>query len=348
MTALRSMRRAVFGLSVAVCLGVPAAAEETVRIGIARSVSNGAELIAIEKGYFREVGITVEIDDIDTSANTMALLATNRLQIIAGGISAGYFNAIEKDLPIVIIADRVSTPIGHNLMLRPDLKGKIASLTELKGKVIASNGAGSVSTYEVGKMLETVGVSIADVDVKIIPFTQMPVAFANKAIDAGIVIPPFVSQFLEQGHAIGFTEPDMLVKPSPMTIAVIMVNTDWAKKNPELLRNYYTAYLRGVRDYCDAYHGAPVKDEIIAALIRHGSERRPELLHKYPWPARSPDGRINTASMLDMQDWFIKNGFVRAKFPAERLVDTSYAEFAVRKLGSFVPTNKDSKLDGCR
>jgi NitT/TauT family transport system substrate-binding protein len=348
MTALRSMRPAVFGLAVAVCLVVPATAQEIVHIGIARSVSNGAELIAIEKGYFREVGIKVEIDDIDTSANTMALLATSRLQIIAGGISAGYFNAIEKDLPIVIIADRVSTPIGHNLMLRPDLKGKITSLTELKGKVIASNGAGSVSTYEVGKMLETVGVSIADVDVKIIPFTQMPVAFANKAIDAGIVIPPFVSQFFEQGHAIGFAEPDMLVKPSPMTIAVIMVNTDWAMKNSELLRNYYTAYLRGVRDYCNAYHGAPIKDEIIAALIRHGSERRPELLHKYPWPARSPDGRINTASMLDMRDWFIKNGFARAKFPAERLVDTSYAEFAVRKLGPFVPINKDSKLDGCR
>ena len=348
MTALHSTRLAAFGLGLAPFLLAPAAAEETVRIGIARSVSNGAELIAIEKGYFREAGIKVEIDDIDTSANTMALLATNRLQIIAGGISAGYFNAIEKDLPIIIIADRVSTPIGHSLMLRPDLKDRITSLAQLKGKVIASNGAGSVSTYEVGKMVETAGVAISDVDVKIFPFTQMPVAFANKAIEAGIVIPPFVSQFVEQGHATSFAEPDMLVKPSPMTIAVIMVNTDWAKKNSELLRNYYTAYLRGVRDYCNAYHGAPVKDEIIAALIRHGSERRPELLHKYPWPARSPNGRINTASMLDMQDWFIKNGYVRAKFPAARLVDLSYADFAVEKLGPFVPANQDSKLEGCR
>src|SRR6516162_503557 len=348
MTALRWIVIAALGLEAAACLAAPAAAQETVRIGIARSVSNGAELIAIEKGYFRDVGIKVEIDDIDTSANTIALLATNRLQIVAGGISAGYFNAIEKDLPIVVIADRVSAPVGHNLMLRPDLKDKVTGLAQLKGKVIASNGTGSVSTYEVGKMLETAGLTIADVDVKIFPFTQMPVAFANKAIDAGIVIPPFVSQFLEQGHAVGFAEPDVLVKPSPMTIAVIMVNTDWAKKNTALLRNYYTAYLRGVRHYCDAYHGAPVKDEIIAALIRHGSERRPELLHKYPWPARSPDGRINIASMLDMQDWFIKNGFARAKFPAERLVDTSYAEYAVQKLGPFDLANKDSKLDGCR
>ena len=49
-----------------------------------------------------------------------------------------------------------------------------------------------------------------------------------------------------------------------------------------------------------------------------------------------------------MQDWFIKNGYSRAKFPAERLVDASYADDAVRKLGPYVPANKDSKLEGCR
>jgi NitT/TauT family transport system substrate-binding protein len=72
------------------------------------------------------------------------------------------------------------------------------------------------------------------------------------------------------------------------------------------------------------------------------------LLHKYPWPARSPDGRINTASMLDMQDWFVKNGYARAKFPAARLVDARYADAAVQKLGAYVPANPASKLEGCR
>ena len=53
------------------------------------------------------------IEDIDTSANMMALLAQNQLQIVEGGISAGYFNALEKGLPVTIVADRVSTPLGH-------------------------------------------------------------------------------------------------------------------------------------------------------------------------------------------------------------------------------------------
>ena len=56
-------------------------------------------------------------------------------------------------------------------MLRPDLKDQIKSSKQLKGKVIASNGQGSVSTYEVGKMLETDGLTIADVEIKVIPFT---------------------------------------------------------------------------------------------------------------------------------------------------------------------------------
>ena len=100
------------------------AQEHTVRIGVARSVSNGAELIAIEKGYFKQHNIKVEIELLDSSANAIALLAQGRLNMIAGGISAGYFNALEKNLPITIVADRVTTPIGHNLMLRPDLKDR--------------------------------------------------------------------------------------------------------------------------------------------------------------------------------------------------------------------------------
>jgi hypothetical protein len=82
--------------------------------------------------------------------------------------------------------------------------------------------------------------------------------------------------------------------------------------------------------------------------VKHGSERNPKLLNDYPWVARSPNLRINVASMLDMQDWYVANKFSTAKLPAERLVDMSYADNAVKKLGPFVPENKESKLTGCR
>ena len=334
-------------LAVTSTLG-PARAETDVHIALVRSISNGAELIALDRGYFKEAGLNVTIEDINTSANTIAMLATNRLQIIAGGVSAGYFNALEKNIPITIIADRVSTPIRHNLMLRPDLKDQITDIKQLKGRTIASNGTGSVSTYELGKVLETAGLKLSDVDVKILGFPQMGTAFANKAIDAALVIPPFTYEFIDQHLAVEFAEPDRLVQPNPMTIAVIMVNTDWAKEHHDALQGYVTAYLRGVRDYCNAYHHGAIRKDMIDSIMKHAAERNPKLLNDYPWVARSPDLRVNVASMLDMQDWYVANKFSSAKLPAERLLDMSYADAAIKKLGPFQLESNDSKLEGCR
>jgi hypothetical protein len=72
------------------------------------------------------------------------------------------------------------------------------------------------------------------------------------------------------------------------------------------------------------------------------------MLNEYAWQSRDPNGRINVASALDMQSWYRKNKFITADFPAERLVDQSYVDYAAGKLGPFVLENKDSKLPGCR
>ena len=55
---------------------IPANAQETtIKVGMARSTSNSAELMAINKGYFKQFGIKLEIEDIESSANVIALLA---------------------------------------------------------------------------------------------------------------------------------------------------------------------------------------------------------------------------------------------------------------------------------
>jgi NitT/TauT family transport system substrate-binding protein len=345
MTIRRQILLACLGLAVA---GTAAQAEETIKIGVIRSVSNAALLIAREKGYFKEAGVNLDMEYLQSSSTGMASLAQGQLQIIAGGVSAGYFNAIEKKLPIIITVDRVTTPIGHKIMIRPDLKDTVKSLKDLKGKVIASNAPGSISTYEIGKLLESVGLKFEDVEVKNIPFGQYAVALKNKAVDGVLAIPPFTYSLEANGLAVTLAESDPIIKPTPLTIAVHLVNTDWAKSRQELLRKFYVAMTKGVRDYCNGYHGAPIRKELIDLLVKNKDETRSDLLNKYPWPARNLDGKLNPQSMLDIQDWYVKHKFTTAKFPIEKLVDYSYSDYAQKQLGPFTLTNKDDKQQGCR
>jgi NitT/TauT family transport system substrate-binding protein len=334
-------------LSMATASGA-CSAEETIKMGVVRSLANGALLLAEQNGYFKEAGIKLELDFLQSSATGMAGLAQGQLNIIAGGVSAGYFNALEKNLPIIITIDRVTTPILHNLMLRADLKDTVKSPKDLKGKVVASNAPGSISTYEIGKIMETVGLSIDDVEIKNIPFGQYAVALKNKAVDAALAIPPFRYSLEDANLAVPFAESDDIVKPEPLTIAVHLVNTEWAKSRKEMLQKFYVAVTRGIRDYCNAYHNGSNRQALIDLLVSSKTETRPDLLNKFPWPARNLTGRLNAASLLDIQDWYLKNKFTTAKFPVERLVDYSYADYAQQKLGPFVLENKASKLTGCR
>lgn len=343
----------MYGRILLVGLGIVAgtsacAAEEVIKMGVVRSTANGALLLAEHNGYFKEAGVKVELEYLQSSSTGMASLAQGQLNIIAGGVSAGYFNALEKKLPIIITVDRVTQPVRHNLMLRTDLKDTVKSLKDLKGKVIASNAPGSISTYETGKLLETVGLSISDVEIKNIPFPQYAVALKNKAVDAVLAIPPFRYGLEANGLAVPFAESDDIIKPQPLTIAVHLVNTEWAKTRQDMLRKFYVAVTKGIRDYCNAYHHGKNRQALIDLLIESKTETRPELLNKFPWPARNLTGKLNADSLLDIQDWYLKNKFITTKHPLATLVDYSYTDYAQKQLGPFTLENKDSKLTGCR
>jgi NitT/TauT family transport system substrate-binding protein len=324
------------------------AQEQTVRVGMVRALSSTATMIAIEKGYFKDYGIKVVIEDIDSSIDALAVVAQNRLQVVEGGISAAYFNAIEKNLPVTIAIDRVSSPLNQKLIVRADLKDKIKDIAQLKGRPLASNSRGAITNYEIGKIFEKAGFAYRDADLRFIPFTQMSVAFANKAVDAAFMIQPFASQVVDQGLGFAFADPDDFITPGPMTIAVSFVNTDWTAKNPDLAKNFFLAAMRGARDYCQAYHGGGNRNEVIDIAIRTGVEPRREMIDKYPWAARSPDGRVNVDSMLDIQRFFVQEGLSLKEFPAQRLLTSTYSDYAVARLGPFALQNPNSKLAGCR
>src|SRR5262245_19313859 len=167
-------------LPLAFGLGSAMAQETTVKVGVVRSVVTAVNAIASDKGYFKAVGLRAEVSDLETSADSLAMLAAGQFNMVEGGVAASYFNALQKNFPITIISDRTQTPNNHRMLVRKDLEGELRDLKSLKGKTIASNaGPGGIATYEIGRMMESVGLSIKDVNTKVIPFPQMSIALAN-------------------------------------------------------------------------------------------------------------------------------------------------------------------------
>jgi len=132
MTALHSTRLAAFRLGLAPFLLAPAAAEETVRIRDSALGLEWRELIAIEKGYFPGGRYQGRDRRPRPSAIRWRCSRPTGCRSSPAASTAGYFNAIEKDLPIIFIADRVSTPIGHSLIVAARSQDKITSLASSK------------------------------------------------------------------------------------------------------------------------------------------------------------------------------------------------------------------------
>src|SRR5258708_11390914 len=84
----------------ALLCGSAGAQEQIVRVGMVRALSSTATMIAIERGYFKDYGIKVVIEDLDSSIDALSIVAQTRLQEVDAGISAAYLNATETNLPV--------------------------------------------------------------------------------------------------------------------------------------------------------------------------------------------------------------------------------------------------------
>jgi NitT/TauT family transport system substrate-binding protein len=325
----------------------PAAAQTKVKVGTVRATVIGGVVSAKERGYFKDANLDVDIELIDASSSFMAPLSTNALNIVEGGMSASLFNGIAQGLPIKSAFDSTSSPINHWLMLRPDLANEIKSLKDLKGRTIGINAPNSIALYEVTRILESAGLTIKDVETKVIPFAQMGIAFQTKAIDASLQIAPFNQVLARQGIANLWINSDETVKPTPIQISTSMYNTDWAAKNPEVAQAFFTALLRGVRDYCNAYHGGSGRPEMLKMLVANGVSNSVETIDSIPWPARNPEGYVFKDSAADVQKWYAQQGLIRGELPMDKIIDTTFAENANKALGPFKVENAASALKGC-
>lgn len=347
MTALiRSIRmlahRRWLALALA-CLGgaalaqVPTPPMTKVTVGILNSLAEAPTLLAYERGYFKEEQIDITFERFDNTADMVAPMSSGRLDVASGAPTLGFLNGALRGLSYKLVADKGRNSKGHGfnaIVVRKDLvdSGRVKTIADLKGLRVASPSRNSPMEFQLDIALRSAGSKLEDVDIEQLPFPTMMQALSNKAVDAALLIEPFVATATKRQIAtrlLGFDE----TSPN-FQIAGIIYSPEFTKNKPEVAKKWMVAYVRGIRDYQEAIKSGHPSPDMLSAL---GSAipifKDPAALANVVFPGFDPDGYLYLPTLADSIDWYAARGLLQKKPKLSELVDYQYLDYALSRLG---------------
>lgn len=315
----------------------PLFAKNQIRVGSSPVLSSAGIYLALEKNYFKDEGLDVVVTDFGNSGAPMTLLlAKGELEVGAGNLSSGLFNAVNQGQGVKIVADK-----GHlakdcdymGLLVRKDHinSGRFKSLKDLKGFKMGLTALDGVSQQIlVEKVLEKAGLKPTDITYIKMSYAEMNVALKTKSIDATIQLEPLLSVAEKEGFAkkvIGGAE----VYPEQQSAAILFSKKFIEEQRPEAVK-FMKAYLKGVRDYNNAFVRGKDRDNTIAALSKHIKIVDADLWKKMASVGLSESGSVAIDPLYKDLEWYRAKGFLQ-KIPSQAdLVDLSIADEANSQL----------------
>ncbi|GAC1314867.1 MAG: ABC transporter substrate-binding protein [Chloroflexota bacterium] len=307
----------------------------TVRIGLGGAASDGAVYIALDKNYFAEQGIEPDISRIDSLISAFPTLASGQLDVAGGTVNVALFNAAVQGVPVKIVADKGSCPPGFGytgLVVRPDLADKVKGPADMKGLRYVAPTANLPDT---AAYLRTAGMSEADFgSTTVLDTPGIGAVLANGTTDVAYAPEPLLTQWQAQGIAAPVVRCDVMFPNQQL--GVLTYSTRFIA-NTDLATRFMLAYLKGVRDYNDAFakNDPATHDFAITVLTRYTSLKDPALANKVVQAGLNPDGNVNVESISSYQDFYLGLGTQKQRIDINQMIDPSFARSAVATLGPY-------------
>jgi NitT/TauT family transport system substrate-binding protein len=323
---------------------LPTAPAVALKVGTVPFATNAPFFIAQARGYFAEVGLDVEFASFNSVTQQVPALAQGQLHVGSCASNAACFNALQRGTDLRIVADLTSAgkterSTGNTaLVVRKDLwdSGTIREPRNLVDRTVyLVPGPGGGDQPTVALWLQRNGVDPASVDWAGMPFPEQLAAMENQAIEAGIQTEPLLTVGLARGaHQILATQEQM--DPT----AQLLYLTYWAgieRMGAMVGERFMVAYLRGARDYINAFEYGVDQDAIIGILTTETLLKDPATYRqiKYSWV--DPDGVVGLASLEARANVFRELGVLTTAIDLSGAIDDRYRQFAVRYLGEYRP-----------
>ena len=310
----------------------------TVVIAEDGSASGAGFYIATEKGYFKDYNIDVKYATFSNSDDMLPALAAGKVDVAGGISSASFFNSIAQGIDVKMIADKGHNTKGHSyfsFVIRKDLQNKIKDYKDLKGLNIAVSTKNAVDDYMFQQMLNYAGLKRSDVHfVLMSDFGNMIAAMKSKSIDLALQIEPLITKGESEGVHVRFG--DATDYAPKAQIAMVLGSPKFVNERQDVAIRFMLAYLKGVRDYNDAFvKGTGDKERIIKIMAKYTALKDPKVWEKVGVTGLDPNGRMFVDDIKKQYEWYKSRGGIVGDLNFDKAIDTSLIDKAVQILGEY-------------
>jgi len=222
------------------------AQDATLEIGLvgAISMTHWPILAGMTKGYYAAEHIKLDLIHIASSGAVMQQLAAGSLDASLSAALSDPILAIDRGAPLRLMRLEIQLP-----PYAIEAKKQYKSLEDLKGKTVMIDAPTGITKIYFERMLAPHHVNPRDIDYLYTGATAARFnALMSGAIDATILLPPFSLRAEQAGYNnLGLVAD--YAKDLPFTGGA--VNTNWAAKNPQVLRRFLAAHNNSVRWFLD-------------------------------------------------------------------------------------------------
>lgn len=307
---------------------------QKVSVGALRLTSSGPIFIALDKGYFREQGLDVELKLFTAAAQPPLAVVSGDVDFGVTGLTASFYNLAAKGGVKIIGAQSREEP-GFPLvayMVTNDAWTKgFRSLKDFPGKSVATTTTGSTFHYSLGLLAKKYGFDVNAVILRQLNgLPAMQAAFKGAQVDATLV-PVSGARALEAegaGKILGWVGDE-----TPWQLGALFASPKTISER----RSVVEAFVRGYQKAATAYHkafnakdaaGKSVKgegyDDLLGILT--GAMQQPTELVTIGLPYVDPLGRLMVDDIYHQVAFWQSVGLVDKTADAKAILDLSFIE----------------------
>ena len=304
----------LLGLALVASGAFAADAPQKIRIVYAsRSSSALPQYMAVQKGYFKEQALDVEIIQMNPRLGAAAI--TSGEVAFATPFTSTFRGALQG-LPIKLVFVHIKKG-PYYVMVRPEIK----DVQQLQGKKIGVATIKGTDQLVAEEMLQAKGFNISQIQA--VAIGDGPVrmqALVSGAVEAVCLAPPHDFMLRKMGYNALLGPPDVGLPSAGMLTSDKLI-----KENPQLVRRTLKALLRS------HHHIIENRQDAIQTLIKWLPQPIDIAEHSYDAELRTGLNRDGTMTDAEIEAIIERVG--EKKRPLDEVRDFSFARAALKELG---------------